>query len=121
MRHLRTRALPPAHQRQGLGGVLHIENYQRYKRSGAEQLGHDEQAETETGGRRFAAMVVGLGIGFHLISVREVVATLGVTRVRDPRLFTSSAIRTRGSPWSAPWSRPTVSSRPVEDRGNARA
>jgi hypothetical protein len=81
MRHLRTRALPPAHQRQGLGGVLHIENYQRYKRSGAEQLGHDEQAETETGGRRFAAMVVGLGIGFHLISVREVVAKLGVTRV----------------------------------------
>jgi hypothetical protein len=64
-----------------VAGPLHIENYQRYKRSGAEQLGHDEQGETETGGRRFAVTVVGLGFGFHLVSVQEVVATLGVTRV----------------------------------------
>jgi hypothetical protein len=81
LRHLRTRPYRPAHQRQGRGWVLHIENYQRYKRSGAEQLGHDEQAETETAGRRFEVTVMGRGFGFHLVSVQEVVATLGVTRV----------------------------------------
>jgi hypothetical protein len=76
-------ALPPAHQRQGRGWVLHIENHQRYKRSCAEQLGHDEQGERETAGRRFAVTVLGLGLGFglHLVSVQQVVATLGVTRV----------------------------------------
>jgi len=38
--------LPPAHQRQGRGWVLHMKHDQRYERSGAEQLGHDEQGET---------------------------------------------------------------------------
>jgi hypothetical protein len=58
-----------------------LENEPRDKRSGAEQLGHDEQGDTETAGRRFAVTVVGLGFGFHSVSVQEVVATLGVTRV----------------------------------------
>jgi hypothetical protein len=55
-------------------------NDRRDKRSGAEQLGHDEQGERETAGRRFAVTVLGLGFGFHLVSVQQVVATLGVTR-----------------------------------------
>jgi len=60
--------------------VLDPEN--QNKHSGAEQLGHDEQGERETAGRRFAATVLGLGLcfGLHLVSVQQVVATLGVTR-----------------------------------------
>ena len=60
---------------------LHPENYPRDKRSGAEQLGHHEQGERETAGRRVSVTVMGLGLGFHLVSVQEVVATVGVTRV----------------------------------------
>jgi hypothetical protein len=64
------------------GWVLDPENQRRDKHSGAEQLGHDEQGERETAGRRFAATVLGLGLcfGLHLVSVQQVVATLGVTR-----------------------------------------
>jgi PAS domain-containing protein len=63
--------------------TLHPENHRRDKRSGAEQLDHDEQGERETAGRRFAVTVLGLGLGLglHLVSVQQVVATLGVTRV----------------------------------------
>src|SRR3954452_5937452 len=85
MRQLRTRP-PPAHQRQGRGWVLHIENHQRYKRSGAEQLGHDEQAETEAGGRRFAVTVAGLGFGFHLSSPFKKLSPHSASRgLREPK------------------------------------
>ena len=63
------------------GWVLHPENHRRDERSGAEQLGDDEQGERETAGRGFAVTVLGLGFDFHLVSVQRVVATLGVTRV----------------------------------------
>src|SRR3954468_22005213 len=75
-----------ADQRQGRGRALHIENYQRYKRSGAEQLGHDEQAETETGGRRFAVTVAGLGFGFHLSSPFKRLSPHSASRgLREPK------------------------------------
>src|SRR5438552_4187469 len=102
-------ALPPAHQRQGRGWALHRESHQRYKRSGAEQLGHDEQAETETGGRRFAVTVAGLGFGFHLSTpFKRLSPHRRHAGCVSPRLFISSAHRTRRSPWSAPWPRPTL-------------
>jgi hypothetical protein len=73
MRQLRTRP-------------LHIENHQRYKRSGAEQLGHDEQRETETGGRRFAVTVAGLGFGFHLSSPFKRLSPHSASRgLREPK------------------------------------
>src|SRR5204863_3787138 len=76
--------------------VLHIENHQRYKRSGAEQLGHDEQRETETGGRRFAVTetggrrfavtVAGLGFGFHLSSPFKRLSPHSASRgLREPK------------------------------------
>jgi hypothetical protein len=79
-------ALPPAHQRQGRGWVLHIENHPRYKRSGAEQLDHDEPRETETGGRRFAVTVAGLGFGFHLSSPFKRLSPHSASRgLREPK------------------------------------
>ena len=68
------------------GWVLHIENHQRYKRSGAEQFGHDEQRETETGGRRFAVTVAGLGFGFHLSSPFKRLSPHSASRgLREPK------------------------------------
>jgi hypothetical protein len=69
---------PPRDDAPGRGRLLHIDNYPRYERSGAEQLRGEEQAEAKTGPPRFASTIVGLGFGFHLVSVQEVVATLGV-------------------------------------------
>jgi DNA-binding CsgD family transcriptional regulator len=81
-----------------------LENHQRDKRSGAEQLGDDEQGERETAGRlaliagchtarrgrRLAVTVIGRGFGFHLVSLQNGLVT--------PSLFISSARRARGVP-----------------------
>ena len=64
---------------------LHLEDEPDDKRAGAEQLGHDEHYKTETAGRRRAVTVMGQDFGFHLVSVQEVAATLGVTRVAWPQ------------------------------------
>ena len=51
------------------GWVLHPVNRRGDERSGAEQLGDDEQGEREAAGRRFAVRGLGLGFGFHFVSV----------------------------------------------------
>jgi hypothetical protein len=89
-----------------------LESYPGNKRSGAEELGHDEQGESKTPGRlaliadrhiartrrRLAVKVIGRAIGFHLVSL-HVGATSAYVRFVTPSLIIASGHRARGMPW----------------------
>jgi hypothetical protein len=70
MRHLRTRPHRPRINGEAVPASYLQEKYPHHKCSGAEQLGDDEEGETKTGSSRFAVTVVGLGSGFHLVSIQ---------------------------------------------------
>jgi hypothetical protein len=90
-----------------------LESYPGNKRSGAEQLGHDEHGESKTSGRlaliadrqtarrgrRFAAKVIGRVIGSHVGSLKGWRHTAAYVRYVTPSLMISSAHRARRIPW----------------------
>jgi hypothetical protein len=59
----------PASRGERLGWVLHPENRRGDERSGAEQFGDDEQGERKPTRGRFVIGSLGLGFGFHFVSV----------------------------------------------------
>jgi hypothetical protein len=82
--------------------VLHPENRRGDERSGAEHLGDDEQGKRETARGRFVIGSLGLGFGFHFVSVDRCSPRSASRVLRERSLAISCARRTRQSPGLTP-------------------